>query len=182
MTLPTGTISMNDIRTEYSLTGALALGSLYAGGGIVPSGAGGYNGAIPSSGAISLFNFQGNSAPSTTLDSQTVTIGTESVMGYTSYGFRSTGSNYGSIVDGTSNLYSGSPIRKLYWQTGTNRLYFGVGSASNSGWTTMTLNGVNYARTSATYSVTGNVSTWSWGSLSSNAFGATSGTKVVTWS
>ena len=47
MTLPTGTISMNDIRTEYSLTGALALGSLYAGGGIVPSGAGGYNGATP---------------------------------------------------------------------------------------------------------------------------------------
>jgi hypothetical protein len=62
MPLPTGTISFNDIRTEYSLTGVLALGSLYAGGGIVASGAGGYNGAIPTSGTISLSHFQGHSA------------------------------------------------------------------------------------------------------------------------
>ena len=63
MTIPTGTVTMNDIRTEYSLSGALALGSLYAGGGIIAAGAGGINGAIPSSGAISLNNFKGHSAP-----------------------------------------------------------------------------------------------------------------------
>jgi hypothetical protein len=63
MTLPTGTITINDIRTEYGLSGALALGSLYAGGSIIAAGSGGINGAIPSSGAISLNNFKGHSAP-----------------------------------------------------------------------------------------------------------------------
>ena len=74
MTLPTGTITMNDIRTEYGLSGALALGSLYAGGSIIAAGAGWYNGAIPSSGAISLNNFRGHSAiPAVT---HTITQGT----------------------------------------------------------------------------------------------------------
>jgi hypothetical protein len=35
MTIPTGTVTMNDIRTEYNLSGSLALGQLYAGGGII---------------------------------------------------------------------------------------------------------------------------------------------------
>jgi len=69
MTIPTGTVTMNDIRTEYSLSGALALGSLYAGGSIIAAGAGGINGAIPSSGAISLNNFKGHSAPPSVLSS-----------------------------------------------------------------------------------------------------------------
>ena len=69
MTLPTGTITMDDIRTEYSLSGALALGQLYAGGSIIAAGAGGINGPIPSSGAISLNNFKGHSAPPSVLSS-----------------------------------------------------------------------------------------------------------------
>ena len=69
MTLPTGTITMDDIRTEYSLSGALALGQLYAGGSIIATGAGGINGPIPSSGAISLYNFKGHSAPPSVLSS-----------------------------------------------------------------------------------------------------------------
>ena len=69
MTLPTGTITMDDIRTEYSLSGALALGQLYAGGSIIATGAGGINGPIPSSGAISLNNFKGHSAPPSVLSS-----------------------------------------------------------------------------------------------------------------
>ena len=69
MTLPTGTITMDDIRTEYSLSGALALGQLYAGGSIIATGSGGINGPIPSSGAISLNNFKGHSAPPSVLSS-----------------------------------------------------------------------------------------------------------------
>ena len=69
MTLPTGTITMDDIRTEYSLSGVLALGQLYAGGSIIAAGSGGINGAIPSSGAISLNNFKGHSAPPSVLSS-----------------------------------------------------------------------------------------------------------------
>ena len=69
MTLPTGTITMDNIRTEYSLSGALALGSLYAGGSIIAAGSGGYNGAIPSSGTIAMSHFQGHSAPPSVLSS-----------------------------------------------------------------------------------------------------------------
>ena len=69
MTLPTGTITIDDIRTEYSLSGVLSLGQLYAGGSIIAAGAGGINGPIPSSGAISLNNFKGHSAPPSVLSS-----------------------------------------------------------------------------------------------------------------
>ena len=179
MTLPTGTISMNDIKTEYGLYGSLALGSLYAGGGIVPSGAGGYNGAIPSSGAISLFNFQGHSAPSTILDTQTVTVGSRNDYGYISTGYKSTGTGVGSISDGSSNVYSGANINDLYHQTTTNKLYFRLaGVRANSGWTKMMINNNTFMRVSATYSAT-STTTWIW-PLSSQPFGS-SGTATVTW-
>lgn len=179
MTIPTGTVTMNDIRTEYSLSGALALGSLYAGGSIIAAGAGGYNGAIPSSGTIAMSNFQGHSAPPTILDTQTVVIGSRNDYGYISTGFKSTGTTTGSISDGSSNVYSGANINDLYHQTTTNKLYFVLaGVRANSGWTTMKINGTSFTRASATYSAT-STTTWYW-SLSSQPFGS-SGTATVTW-
>ena len=180
MTLPTGTITMDDIRTEYSLSGSLALGQLYAGGGIIAAGAGGYNGAIPSSGTIAMSHFQGHSAPPSALDTQTVTIGSGTIYYTARVGYQSVFS-LGSISDGTSNLYSGASITGVLWSGGSqNNLMFSVtATQANSGWTTMTVNGNSYARTSATY-YSGTTS-WYWTGVTSNPFGATSGTKVVTW-
>ena len=180
MTLPTGTITMDNIRTEYSLSGALALGSLYAGGSIIAAGAGGYNGTIPSSGTIAMSHFQGHSAPPSALDTQTVTIGSATVFYTARVGFQSSFS-LGSISDGTSNLYSGASITGVMWSGGSqNHLSFSVtATQANSGWTTMTVNGNSYARTSATYF--SSTTSWQWSGVTSNPFGATSGTKVVTW-
>lgn len=181
MTLPTGTITMDNIRTEYSLSGALALGSLYAGGSIIAAGSGGYNGAIPSSGTISMRNFQGHSAPPTILDTQTVVIGSRNDMGYVSTGYRGVSNTTGSVTDGTSNLYSGAAVKDIYHITTLNRVRFSVlGSFANSGWTTMKINGISFARTSASFNTLGGLTTWYWGSITSHPFGS-SGTRAVTW-
>ena len=180
MTLPTGTITMDNIRTEYSLSGALALGSLYAGGSIIAAGAGGYYGAIPSSGAIALRQFGGHSKPPTILDTQTVVIGSRNDYGYISTGYRGTSSTTGSITDGTSNVYSGAAINDIYHQSTVNKLYFRLaGSRANSGWTTMKINGISFTRASASYS-SSSTTTWQWSSVTSHPFGS-SGTRAVTW-
>ena len=180
MTLPTGTITMDNIRTEYSLSGALALGSLYAGGSIIAAGSGGYNGSIPSSGTISMSHFQGHSAPPSILDTQTVVIGSRNDYGYVSTGYKSTGSGTGSITDGTSNVYSGAAINDIYHISTLNRLYFTLaGVRANSGWTTMKINGISFTRASASFT-TSSTTTWYWASITSHPFGS-SGTRAVTW-
>ena len=181
MTIPTGTLSMDDIRTEYGLSGELALGSLYAGGSIIAAGSGGYYGAIPSSGAIALRQFGGHSKPPSILDTQTVVIGSRNDYGYISTGYRGTSSTTGSVSDGTSNLYSGATVKDIYHISTLNRLYFAVlGSHANSGWTTMKINGISFARTSASFTTSGGNSAWYWSSISSHPFGS-SGTRAVTW-
>ena len=181
MTIPTGTQTMNDIRTEYGLSGALALGSLYAGGSIIAAGSGGYYGAIPSSGAIALRQFGGHSKPASALDTQTVTIGSGTIYYAPRVGFHATFS-LGSISDGTSNLYSGASITGVMWSGGSqNNLSFSVtATQANSGWTTMKINGISFARTSASFTTSGGNSAWYWSSISSHPFGS-SGTRAVTW-
>ena len=184
MTIPTGTLSINDIRTEYGLSGTLALSSLYAGGSIIAAGAGGYNGAIPSSGTISLNNFKGHSAPPSVLDTQTVTVGFQSFSNgiIERTGYLSGYSAIGSVSDGTSNVYSGAAVLELaHLSPPYRRVYFRLaGSRANSGWTTMKINGISLARTSASYSANSSRTTWIWASISSSPFGS-SGTKSVTW-
>lgn len=60
MPLPSsGPLSLNDIQTEFGGTNPISLNEYYAGGSFVPAGTTGTNGAVPSSGAISIFNFYG---------------------------------------------------------------------------------------------------------------------------
>ena len=60
MALPTsGPLTLADIQTEFGGTNPIGLNEYYAGGGLVPSGTSGTNGAVPSSGAISIQNFYG---------------------------------------------------------------------------------------------------------------------------
>jgi hypothetical protein len=62
MPLPTsGPLSLTDIQTEFGGTNPISLNEYYAGGGLVPSGTTGTNGAVPSSGAISINSFYGTS-------------------------------------------------------------------------------------------------------------------------
>jgi len=148
--------------------------------------------ANDTSGAISMSTFYGKS---NALDVQTVTVGYSAggIYAGASYGFRLNGgtNSYGSIADGTCNFKSGSAVTYLSWQDGvsgtSDMMSFSLsGNHSNGGWTTMNINGTNYARTYATYTydLYNNESKWYWtlSGTSSNPFGTTVGaTKVVTF-
>jgi hypothetical protein len=63
MPLPTsGPLSLNDIKGEFGGPTSPSLGDYYAGGTYVPAGTSGTNGAVPSSGTISISNFYGTSS------------------------------------------------------------------------------------------------------------------------
>lgn len=62
MTIQTsGPISLNDVQTEFGGSNPISLNEYYAGGSYVPSGTSGTNGAVPTGGTISLWNFYGTS-------------------------------------------------------------------------------------------------------------------------
>lgn len=63
-----GAITLADIQTEFGGANPISLSEYYAGGAYVPAGTSGTNGAVPSSGAISLSNFYGTTALSWTPD------------------------------------------------------------------------------------------------------------------
>jgi len=105
------------------------------------------------------------------LDTQTVTVGkglTPTRWGYDG------GVPYGSIVDGTSNIYAGGAINWLYWNASVSTLNLDITGATNSGWVTVTVGGVDFARSAATFAGT----TWTWAGAA-NPFGTTIGASVV---
>jgi hypothetical protein len=56
-----GAISLANVATEFGGATPHSLSEYYAGGGLVPAGTSGTNGAVPSSGQIALSNFYGTS-------------------------------------------------------------------------------------------------------------------------
>jgi len=56
-----GALTLSTIQTEFGGTNPIGLDEYYAGGANVPSGTTGTNGAVPSSGAISISAFYGTS-------------------------------------------------------------------------------------------------------------------------
>jgi len=63
MTLPSsGPLSLTDIQTEFGGSNPIGLNEYYAGGGLVPAGTSGTNGAVPSSGQIAISNFYGTAS------------------------------------------------------------------------------------------------------------------------
>lgn len=165
MTLPSsGPMSIEAMRIEYGLGHPVAMNQFY-----------GKNG-LPSSGGMRFGDFYGKS---NYLDQQIVTVGKKSNFGFDQWGFQ-TGT--GSIADGTSNIYGGISITKLYWDAFSGRIavYFEVASSvSNAGWTTMVINGTSFARSSATEFT--NNRNWRF-NTNSNPFGTTVGAQItVTW-
>lgn len=136
-----------------------------------------------SSGAA--MNFAEWYGASSSLDTQTVTSEISGTYGSSQYfqGYRT--GVHGSISDGTSNIYSGATIEDLYsshFYT-TDKVFLNIqGNRANSGWTTMTFNGVSYQRSSATYAYSSSLDRTQWQWLISpqgNPFGHTSGTLAV---
>lgn len=130
------------------------------------------------SGAISISDFYGASS---SVDVQTVTAAISGTYGSSFYfqGYRS--GIYGSISDGTFNGRSGATITNFYSSHvyTTDRLFFQIqGIYSNAGFTTLNLNGVNYSRSSATFttSSSNNYTQWMWDNVGGNPWGLTSGT------
>lgn len=151
--------------------------------------------ANDTSGAISMSTFYGKSA---SLDTQTVTVGTSPVIVYSNSGYGSfttsinatSNRNVGSMSDGTFNPKSNMYISGIWYSTlGTTSVRFSLRSGatvvSNSGWTNMNVAGVNFTRSSASFTTTVDatvgLTSWNW-ITSSNPFGTTVGaTKVVTF-
>ena len=178
MSIPSsGALTLSTIQTEFGGTNPIGLNEYYAGGANVPSGTTGTNGAVPSSGAISMSIFYGTSK---VIDTQTVTIGTFTFKGLLTRGF-ATITTTGSISDGTFNPVSNAAILALSWSSALGSLNFQLqGVRANSGWTNMRLYGVDYARSAATFSNNGGSgpTSWSWGSGIADPFGA-NGTTVA---
>jgi len=184
MTLPTsGTISLAMLRDEYGQGNPVRLGDYYAGGGIVPSGAGGYNGAIPSSGAISLYNFHGHTAPPPYLDQQTITVGNTFQYYQQRWGYYTVWS-IGSLSDGTSNIYGGQTIQGLMWSSSGLFQWYQQGtpaSISNSGWSTLTVGGLSLGRAAASqFNQYSTESVWVW-SGTANPFSSVGQVVTATW-
>ena len=78
MALPTsGVLDLSDIQTEFGGSNPISLSEYYAGGLYVPSGTSGTNGAVPTSGVISVSDFYDTQAGATI----TVTEGSAITLG-----------------------------------------------------------------------------------------------------
>lgn len=89
MTLPTsGPLSLNDIKGEFGGPTSPSLGDYYAGGSYVPAGTSGTNGAVPSTGTISISNFYGTSNAIIAFDDAYVSVTGyfQATAGYNIYG------------------------------------------------------------------------------------------------
>jgi hypothetical protein len=109
-------------------------------------------------------------------ETQTITVGNYSYKGDEQWGFSYIA--YGSISDGTFSFGFAvdAPIRTLSWYNITNTITFSLsGNRANSGWTKMTISGVDYTRASATYNYDAYSDQTNWQWTASNPFGTTIG-------
>ena len=134
--------------------------------------------------------FGGLIAKTSALDIQTVTSGAtgtapaqDRVRGWSST------IPIGSIVDGTSNIYGGATIADLFWSEngggGAQYYYLAIVGATNTGWTTLTIQSsfgtATLLRTAATFGVGAN---WSWTTtdlVGTQAFGSASTVATCTF-
>jgi hypothetical protein len=106
------------------------------------------------------------------LDTQTVTVG-DYIVGF-DYLTGYANLLMGSISDGTFNPTGGTTISGLYYDVYGTSLVFELSASpiSNAGWTTMTLNGTAFTRSSASFVSSGGSTSWTWSSVSPNPFPA----------
>lgn len=171
-----GAISFDDLRTEYSNSGSIALGEMYRGGSFVANHSN--NGDVPTSGAISLEDFysQNNTAPSW---SMTLTVGgfssKTSEFGYGAIGLvQDNNPTYGSVTDNTVDILSGAFFRQCKHLSVGNTLVLEIDGGSTS-WSTIVVNGTTFTRTNMSLST----HQWTQGSVS-NPFPSIGATCTIT--
>ena len=176
-------IDIGDLVTEFGGSTPHSLTEYYRGGSLVPNTTA--NNSVPTSGAISLTDFFGATASSGT-DDRTLTTGYGFYgLGLTAYGFNSFDlSNYGSISEDAIEFSGFNVTVRSVSVAGTLRFRVS-GNVGNSGWTSMTVGGVTYNRTDATYArISGGIgfngTQWSW--TNSGGVPTTNGaTATVSW-
>lgn len=111
------------------------------------------------------------------LDNQSVTSGTIGAAGSRIRGFSTTNA-IGSIVDGTSNVFAGAAITELYWDESALTYVLKITGATNTGWTTLTIDGAKVLnRAAATFAT----NTWTWTTTDAvgvQAFGGAGSTHI----
>ena len=173
-----GQISLKQIASEFSDGAPHKLTEFYKGGSLV-SASPSANAGIPTSGQITLTDFYG---AQDAVWSLTVSNGYDSTAGFVTIFYRgfksgtseatlwsSLGSNIGSANDTTVDFLGGSSLIVLGETTvgadnnTTGELTFEVaGAHSNSGFTTLKIGGVDYNRTSASYTQGSSNTRWVW--------------------
>jgi len=124
----------------------------------------------------------GGSGGGSTLDTWTLTVGSTTVYNVTLSGYDSALS-IGSLSPNTSAVFGGAPVAFIQDDliSGTNSVYFGVTStATQSQFTTLTINGVSFSSSSATFYWSGTNSEWYWTGVVSSPFPALGQTCTVT--
>ena len=99
------------------------------------------------------------------LDVQHMTSGVIGTAPNRSTGYWNGGTPFGALADGISNIW-GVAINGIYWSEQSVQMSLNVSTAqANGGFTYMTINGVSYARTSATFLVSGGQTYWAWNGI-----------------
>lgn len=190
MALPSsGAISLSAIASEFGDSTPNSISEFYRGGSLVPNVS--INNSVPTSGAISFSNFYGATDQlwSVTITNGLINLKLAALYGYANNAVLGFGSGGGSASDTTVDFLSGATFGGLYWSTANVIIFAVAGTLSNTGFTTMTLGGVNYSRSSATFAnntSSGGVaySTWSWTTSftqSNNPFASTGGTTAASF-
>ena len=165
-----GAISLNDIHVEAGgSTGTSATINDADIRGLISK----------ASGATMSFNeWYGASA---NLDSETMTAGSATILYNTWTGFQNWYTTTIGSMTGTFGPKSGASFAGLWHIQGAGTITFRLhGTHTNADWTSMTVAGSTYTRTSASFSQTGGDTQWSWSGVSSSPF--SSGTSyTVTW-
>jgi hypothetical protein len=88
--------------------------------------------------------------------------------------------SFGSLSPTTSTVFSGASVNSLY-DTNSNAMRFSViSTATSSQFNTLTVNGVPYTSSSATFAWDGTNSTWTWSEVSGSPFPASGQSCVIT--
>ena len=172
-----GAISFDNLRTEYSNTGSIALSEMYKGGSFVANHSNNPN--VPTSGTISMSNFYGanNTAPSW---STTLTIGGFSSK-LSEYGYGNAGANqnnnptYGSVSDNSVDILSGAFFRQCKWSSISGGVVYLEIDGGSTSWSTIVINGTTFTRTNMSLST----HQWTQGSVS-NPFPSIGSTCTIT--
>jgi hypothetical protein len=175
MTIKTsGSLAFSEIQAEFGGSNPISLSEYYAGGAYVPAGTSGTNGAVPSSGPISVSNFYGTSNITTiTLVSGEYDYG---FIGdpYNEYEFAAEGYGIYGIGSISPSTIRGHTLGQFY--TIRDRLFGGnasltiaiEGITSKNFFSRVEVGGYTFYSSSAAFTYDSTYGYWNYGNIGSN--------------